>query len=98
MTFSNEPIQRYERQASALCGRLGGHSPLPCTPGGPAGRWPGAGCSLATGGLPSRQSGATDWVAIKTRWGLAVDPTEQAALTDVLANCPNTAITVALAR
>ncbi|MEV6594586.1 HNH endonuclease family protein [Streptomyces acidicola] len=41
---------------------------------------------------------ATDWVAIKTRWGLTVDPTEQAALTDVLDTCPNTPITVTLAR
>ncbi|MER6567475.1 HNH endonuclease family protein [Streptomyces sp. NPDC001093] len=41
---------------------------------------------------------ATDWVAIKTRWGLAVDPAEQAALTGILAGCPNTPIEVTLAR
>ncbi|MFM9701039.1 HNH endonuclease family protein [Streptomyces europaeiscabiei] len=41
---------------------------------------------------------ATDWTAIKTRWGLAVDPAEQAALTEVLDGCPNASIEVTLAR
>ncbi|MFE2972209.1 HNH endonuclease family protein [Streptomyces sp. NPDC059340] len=41
---------------------------------------------------------ATDWVADKTRWGLTIDPTEHAALTEVLGNCPDQPITVTLAR
>ncbi|MFF1405003.1 HNH endonuclease family protein [Streptomyces sp. NPDC058294] len=40
----------------------------------------------------------TDWVADKLRWGLSVDSTEQAALTDVLSRCPNVSVTVARAR
>ncbi|WP_443075514.1 hypothetical protein [Streptomyces sp. NBC_01483] len=41
---------------------------------------------------------ATDWVADKTRWGLTIDPTEHAALSDALSNCPDQPITVTLAR
>ncbi|MFM9499868.1 HNH endonuclease family protein [Streptomyces galilaeus] len=41
---------------------------------------------------------ATDWIAVKTRWGLAIDTTEQSALTSILADCPNTPIGVTLAR
>ncbi|MER6162974.1 HNH endonuclease family protein [Streptomyces sp. NPDC001868] len=40
---------------------------------------------------------ATDWTAIKTRWSLAIDPAEQAALAEALNNCPNVAIEVTLA-
>ncbi|GAA3797996.1 HNH endonuclease family protein [Streptomyces coacervatus] len=40
---------------------------------------------------------ATDWVAVKTRWRLAIDPVEQAALAKILRACPNTAIEVTLA-
>lgn len=31
---------------------------------------------------------ATDWVVVKVRWGLAVDPRERAALRSILASCP----------
>ncbi|MFE1444146.1 HNH endonuclease family protein [Streptomyces sp. NPDC058739] len=41
---------------------------------------------------------ATDWTAIKTRWGLAVDAAEQSALTSILDGCPNTPVEVTLAR
>ncbi|MFK4103191.1 HNH endonuclease family protein [Streptomyces sp. NPDC019531] len=41
---------------------------------------------------------ATDWVAVKTRWQLAIDPAEQTALTGILDSCPNSPIHVALAR
>ncbi|WP_232838703.1 HNH endonuclease family protein [Streptomyces geranii] len=41
---------------------------------------------------------ATDWIAIKTRWSLAIDPAEQTALTDILAACPNTPVEVTRAR
>jgi hypothetical protein len=41
---------------------------------------------------------ATDWITIKTRWDLAIDPAEQTVLTDVLDGCPNTPIEVTLAR
>lgn len=41
---------------------------------------------------------ATDWIAIKTRWGLTVDPAEQTALTSVLDGCPDTVIEVTRAR
>ncbi|MFE1198534.1 HNH endonuclease family protein [Streptomyces olivaceoviridis] len=40
----------------------------------------------------------TDWVADKTRWGLSIDTGEQAALTEVLGNCPDVPVTVTLAR
>jgi hypothetical protein len=40
---------------------------------------------------------ATDWVAVKTRWSLAIDPVEQAELEKILRACPNTAIEVTLA-
>ncbi|MEU5200381.1 HNH endonuclease family protein [Streptomyces scabiei] len=41
---------------------------------------------------------ATDWVAIKTRWSLAVDPAEQTAISEILDTCPNTPIEVTRAR
>ncbi|WP_435860482.1 HNH endonuclease family protein [Streptomyces scabiei] len=41
---------------------------------------------------------ATDWIAIKTRWALAIDPAEQATLTDVLDGCPEMVIEVTHAR
>lgn len=40
----------------------------------------------------------TDWVADKTRWGLSIDTTEHAALTDILAHCPDVPVTVTQAR
>ncbi|MFF4787900.1 HNH endonuclease family protein [Streptomyces griseorubiginosus] len=40
---------------------------------------------------------ATDWVAIKTRWQLSIDPAEQAALTSILDSCPNSPVDVTLA-
>ncbi|MCX4690642.1 HNH endonuclease family protein [Kitasatospora purpeofusca] len=39
-----------------------------------------------------------DWVAVKTRWGLSVDPAELAALHRIAAGCDNAPITVVLAR
>ncbi|MFF3505374.1 HNH endonuclease family protein [Streptomyces sp. NPDC003247] len=41
---------------------------------------------------------ATDWIAVKTRWGLTVDSTERTALATVLDGCPNTPVEVTLAR
>ncbi|MFI5978875.1 HNH endonuclease family protein [Streptomyces sp. NPDC051452] len=41
---------------------------------------------------------ATDWIADKTRWGLSVDATEQAALGEVLDSCPDVPVTVTPAR
>ncbi|MGV9351245.1 HNH endonuclease family protein [Streptomyces spiralis] len=40
----------------------------------------------------------TDWVTDKTRWGLSVDPAERDALSDLFSQCPNTTVTVTLAR
>ncbi|MFF0033343.1 HNH endonuclease family protein [Streptomyces avermitilis] len=40
----------------------------------------------------------SDWVADKTRYQLAVDPTEEAALAESLSRCPNEPITVPFAR
>ncbi|MGW2103630.1 HNH endonuclease family protein [Streptomyces olivaceoviridis] len=40
----------------------------------------------------------TDWVADKIRWGLSIDTGEQAALTEVIDNCPNVPVTVTPAR
>ncbi|MFD9114721.1 HNH endonuclease family protein [Streptomyces bottropensis] len=40
---------------------------------------------------------ATDWIADKSRYQLSVDPAEQAALADVLNDCPNETITVIFA-
>lgn len=39
-----------------------------------------------------------DWAAIKTRWNLAVDPTEQNALLDLAATCENSEMTITLTR
>ncbi|MGW0875307.1 HNH endonuclease family protein [Streptomyces sp. NPDC002740] len=41
---------------------------------------------------------ATDWITVKSRWGLAVDPAEQTTLTEVLGDCPNPVIEVVRAR
>lgn len=41
---------------------------------------------------------ATDWVVIKTRWALAVDPAEQMAISEILDICPNASIEVTRAR
>ncbi|MFG2858109.1 HNH endonuclease family protein [Streptomyces mirabilis] len=41
---------------------------------------------------------ATDWVAVKTRWGLTVDPAEQTTVAGILKTCPNEPIEVTLAR
>nr|WP_224353600.1 HNH endonuclease family protein [Streptomyces olivaceus] len=41
---------------------------------------------------------AVDWVAVKTRWQLAVDPSEESALSETLARCSDEEITVTLAR
>ncbi|MFC9654126.1 MULTISPECIES: HNH endonuclease family protein [unclassified Streptomyces] len=40
----------------------------------------------------------TQWVAIKTRWKLAIDPSEEAALAENATRCPNVPIKVQLAR
>ncbi|MEV0442890.1 HNH endonuclease family protein [Streptomyces spectabilis] len=40
----------------------------------------------------------SDWVAVKTRWGLAIDPAEAAALARTLGECPNAPIGVTTAR
>ncbi|GGR49712.1 hypothetical protein J2S40_000172 [Nocardioides luteus] len=40
----------------------------------------------------------SDWVAVKIRWSLFVDPAEKAALEDVAAGCDNPEITVRLAQ
>ncbi|MFE9769457.1 HNH endonuclease family protein [Streptomyces sp. NPDC005808] len=40
----------------------------------------------------------TDWVADKTRYRLAVDPSEEAALSEILSRCPSEPITVTFAR
>ncbi|MEE1931200.1 HNH endonuclease family protein [Streptomyces sp. TRM 70351] len=47
---------------------------------------------------PYRCQYYTDWVTIKTRWGLAIDPAEQTALTELARTCPNTPVTVEPAR
>ncbi|MFD5384226.1 HNH endonuclease family protein [Streptomyces sp. NPDC127074] len=39
-----------------------------------------------------------EWVAVKTRWGLSVDPVEADALEQSVAGCPDTDLTVVLAR
>ncbi|MEU9523275.1 hypothetical protein [Streptomyces sp. NPDC048224] len=40
----------------------------------------------------------TDWVTVKTRWRLTIDPTEAAGLSENLGRCPNGEITVTLTR
>jgi hypothetical protein len=37
---------------------------------------------------------ANDWIAVKTRWSLRVDPAERAALEDLLVLCPEKTLTV----
>jgi hypothetical protein len=40
----------------------------------------------------------SQWVAIKTRWKLAIDPSEEAALAENATRCPNLPVKVRLAR
>ncbi|MFC8349555.1 HNH endonuclease family protein [Streptomyces sp. NPDC057280] len=40
----------------------------------------------------------TDWVAIKTRWNLAIDTAEQTAISEILDACPHAPIEVTRAR
>ncbi|MFJ9461333.1 HNH endonuclease family protein [Kitasatospora sp. NPDC101447] len=40
----------------------------------------------------------TDWTAVKTRWGLAVDGREREAMEHLVAGCPDETLTVTLAR
>ncbi|MFC9529043.1 HNH endonuclease family protein [Streptomyces sp. NPDC056975] len=40
----------------------------------------------------------TDWITVKVRWQLAIDPSEEAALAENAARCPNAPVTVTLAR
>nr|WP_308431107.1 HNH endonuclease family protein [Kitasatospora griseola] len=40
----------------------------------------------------------TDWVVVKTRWGLSVDPAEADALHRLAAGCPDEELAVSLAR
>ncbi|MFF3503454.1 HNH endonuclease family protein [Streptomyces sp. NPDC003247] len=40
----------------------------------------------------------TDWVAVKTRWDLSVDPAERTALSEELSHCADAPVTVVLAR
>ncbi|MEU8949386.1 HNH endonuclease family protein [Streptomyces sp. NPDC048489] len=40
----------------------------------------------------------TDWIASKTRYRLTVDSTQQAALTESLAHCPDQPVTITFAR
>ncbi|MFI6449821.1 hypothetical protein [Kitasatospora sp. NPDC050543] len=40
----------------------------------------------------------SDWTTIKPRWGLAVDPAELNILRSITAGCPDTDLTVTLAR
>jgi hypothetical protein len=39
-----------------------------------------------------------DWIVVKVRWQLAIDPAEHAALSKDLTNCPNAPVKVTLAR
>ncbi|MFF3643404.1 HNH endonuclease family protein [Streptomyces sp. NPDC002564] len=39
-----------------------------------------------------------EWVAVKTRWGLSIDPSEESALSENATRCPNTPVRVQLAR
>ncbi|MFE2106939.1 hypothetical protein ACFXAF_13855 [Kitasatospora sp. NPDC059463] len=40
----------------------------------------------------------SDWVTVKTRWGLSTDPAEHAAIQRITSACDNPVITVTLAR
>ncbi|MGW0902845.1 HNH endonuclease family protein [Streptomyces sp. NPDC002853] len=52
--------------------------------------------------MPSADGNRCDyisqWVAIKTRWKLTIDPSEEAALAENATRCPNTPVKVQLAR
>ncbi|MFF1569215.1 HNH endonuclease family protein [Streptomyces sp. NPDC058293] len=39
-----------------------------------------------------------DWIAVKVRWQLAIDPSEEAALAENATRCPNAPVKVTLAR
>ncbi|MFD0067030.1 HNH endonuclease family protein [Streptomyces sp. NPDC056690] len=39
-----------------------------------------------------------DWIVVKVRWQLAIDPAERAALSQGLTHCPNAPVHVTLAR
>ncbi|MFG3369636.1 HNH endonuclease family protein [Streptomyces sp. NPDC048156] len=39
-----------------------------------------------------------DWIVVKVRWQLAIDPAEQTALSEDLTHCPNAPVKVTLAR
>ncbi|WP_326715740.1 MULTISPECIES: FAD-dependent oxidoreductase [unclassified Streptomyces] len=41
---------------------------------------------------------ARDWIVVKVRWQLAIDPAEQTALSEDLTHCPNAPVKVTLAR
>jgi len=41
---------------------------------------------------------ASEWVAVKIRWGLTVDSAEKSALTTLASSCPQTTVTVSIAR
>ncbi|QKV90579.1 hypothetical protein HUT19_01360 [Streptomyces sp. NA02950] len=47
--------------------------------------------------LPSEQGAhcryIEEWMVVRARWGLAVDPAEQTSLTALAADCRNTTIT-----
>ena len=51
--------------------------------------------------LPPRRAAVCpyldSWVAVKVRWGLTIDIDEKEALTDRLADCPDTSLTVPIA-
>jgi hypothetical protein len=51
--------------------------------------------------LPPRRAAVCpyldSWVAVKVRWGLTIDIDEREALTDRLADCPDTSLTVPIA-
>ncbi|QFZ20500.1 HNH endonuclease family protein [Saccharothrix syringae] len=47
---------------------------------------------------PARCTYITDWVTVKTRWGLHVDTIEQTTLRNHAADCPNVPITTTPAR
>ncbi|WP_223280743.1 HNH endonuclease family protein [Streptomyces antnestii] len=40
----------------------------------------------------------TDWIAVKVRWQLTIDPSEESALSENAATCPNAPVKVTLAR
>ncbi|MFJ9213328.1 hypothetical protein [Streptomyces sp. NPDC102264] len=53
---------------------------------------------LSSGTTAPLSSRSADWGAVKTRWGLSIEPAAQAALTEMLSQCPNMPVEVTLAR